>query len=219
MKTGDTPECGFVEQPDGSIVWGATWEPGPYSGPEPICVVYHLESCGAWIPFSAWTRDPEFDVCTTCYQKQPAERANPKRCSTCKKGKVVTRKPVDVHDCDWIERESTLYHHESGGGCGEPSVSAYAEPASIPGRIWIAEGVIVVDGWEHGADGSREPKTPLTDAALLVMGYRRVHGPTPDPFAGGTEGDTFHDERTGERYPDDDGEWCCWVSGLDDLRQ
>jgi hypothetical protein len=199
MTTENIPACGFIEDHDGSIEWGSTWDPGSYSGPEPICVVYHLESCGAWIPFSAWTRDPEFDICTSCYKRQPAERANPKRCTTCKKRKVVTRKPIDEHDCDWIEKKVTLYHHESGGSSdGMPHVNAYAEPGKVPGRIWIAEGVTVAD----------LDKTPLTDAALLAMGYRRVQGPTPDPFAGGVEGDTFHDERTDERVPDDDGEHC-----------
>jgi hypothetical protein len=54
----------------------------------------------------------------------------------------------------------------------------------------------------------RDDEKLLTDADLLAMGHRRVHGPTPDPFAGGIEGDTFYDKRTGERYPDDDGKQC-----------
>lgn len=200
MDANNIPACGFREEIDGTITWGDSWQPGPHAGPEPICIQYHLEDCGAWIPFSAWTKDEEFDICESCYKRQPSERADLKRCTNCGNGNVVTRKCIDMHDCDWIAKEETLYHHESGSGSGMPYVGVYAEPAKVPGRIWIADGMSVV-----GVSG----ETPLTDEMLLAMGYRRVHGPTPDPFAGGIEGDTFYDERTGERVPDDDGEYCC----------
>jgi hypothetical protein len=57
--TGNFPECGFRENTDGSIVWGSRWDRD--SAPAPVCIVYHFEDdCGAWIPFTAWTRDPQF---------------------------------------------------------------------------------------------------------------------------------------------------------------
>jgi hypothetical protein len=196
--TGDTPECGFVEQPDGTIVWGSAWEPGSYSGPEPICIEYRLESCGAWIPFTTWTLDAPVGICSVCHlvSYRDGQAASP-RCRWCGKDAVVASRSLDHHDCDWIEREQTLYHHCSGGGGRAPNVGGFSEPEALPGRIWIADGVTV-----------RNDEKLLTDDDLLAMGYRRVHGPTPDPFADGIEGETFYDDRTGDRHPDDDGERC-----------
>jgi hypothetical protein len=165
MSTRDFPECGFIEHPDGTVEWGSTWEPGPYSDPEPICIEYQQNKAGAWVPFQAWV-----------------------------KGRYGT----DMHDCDWVEAEATLYHHDSGGG--GPYVGGYAEPERMPGRIWIADGVTV-----RGASGNK----PLSDAELLAIGIKRVHGPTPRPFAMASEGDTFHCDTCDDCVPDEKGGKCC----------
>ena len=199
MTTRDIHECGFIEHSDGTIEWGSTWEPGRYAGPEPICIEYRFEQdCNVWIPFTTWTSDAPIGICSACHMVSSREgEAISPRCRWCGKDAVVASRGLDHHDCDWIEREQTLYHHCSGGGGRAPNVGGFSTPEGLPGRIWIAEGVTVRDGDKL-----------LTDDDLLAMGYRRVHGPTPDPFAGGVEGETFYDERTSERVPDDDGERC-----------
>lgn len=123
------------------------------------------------------------------------------------------RKPngyIDLQDCDWIESRDELWHHESGGG--DPYVNKFAESGKLPGRIWIAEGVEIVDGWEHGWNPERRVKKPLTDDALLGMGIRRVHGPTPDPISEAREGDVQYCDVCKECVPDDELDPCCVCS-------
>ena len=117
---------------------------------------------------------------------------------------VRERGYITMHNCDWIESSGELYHHESGGG--EPYVGGFFAPEKLSGRIWISEGTTV-----YSADSEHQP---LSDADLLSMGIRRVHGPTPAPFEDAMEGGTFHDERSGERLPDDDGELCSCCSEM-----
>ena len=120
------------------------------------------------------------------------------------------RKPngyIDLHDCDWIESREELWHHESGGG--DPYVNRYVNTAALYGRIWIADGVSVYDG---GAEPKRRAKKPLTDEALLGMGIRRVHGPTPDPISEAREGDVRWCEVCKEHVPDDETDPCCVCS-------
>lgn len=114
---------------------------------------------------------------------------------------------IDMHDCDWIESSEELWHHESGGG--DPYVNKYAAPEKLHGRIWIAEGVKIVDAFEHGMNPKRLPKTPLTDEALLGMGIRRVHGPTPDPISDANEGDVQWCAVCKDFVPDDELDLCC----------
>jgi hypothetical protein len=105
---------------------------------------------------------------------------------------------LDMHECDWVEAEATLYYHDAGGG--DPYVGGYVDPDRLPGRIWIADGVTV-----RGARGDK----PLSDADLIAIGIRRVHGPTPRPLAMACEGDTFHCEACEDRVPDEKGGKCC----------
>jgi hypothetical protein len=164
------PKCGFIERPDGELVWGSKWQPGPYADPEPIAVEYQQNRAGAWVPHQAWVKDV-------------------------RRGHEY----IDMHDCDWVESESTLYHHNAGGG--DPYVNAYAQAERLPGRIWIAAEVTV-----HHA-GERE-RGPLSDADMLAMGLKRVHGPTPAPFAEADEDDTFYCETCDDRVPDERGGKC-----------
>jgi hypothetical protein len=161
------PECGFIEQPDGTIAWGSAWEPGGYD-PEPVAVEYSQLETGAWVPRQAWVKDENGYI--------------------------------DLHDCDWIESREELHHHESGGG--DPYINGWSEPEKMPGRLWMADGTkIRSDGWGG-------PPRVLSDEGLRAIGVKRVHGPTPAPFAYAVEGSTFYDERTKQRVPDDDGETC-----------
>lgn len=50
------PGFAFREEPDGTITWGSTWEPGPYAGGEPVMVEYDQTKSGLWVPRQAWVR-------------------------------------------------------------------------------------------------------------------------------------------------------------------
>ncbi len=119
---------------------------------------------------------------------------------------VWTRSPssLNMHDFDWIESRQELYHHESGGGI--PYVNGWSEPEHLGRRIWIADGTVVTsDGW-----GSAE--LVLSDDDLIALGIRRVHGPTPAPFADAIEGDVFWCEVCEDYFPNEEGEGvgdCC----------
>jgi len=82
-------------------------------------------------------------------------------------------------DCDYASGQ--LYHHDAGGG--PPYAVAYNEPGSCPARIWIREDVDVFDG--------SVDRVVLSDEDLRARGYLRVHGPMPDPLAGGLEGRVY----------------------------
>ncbi len=51
------PAFAFREADDGTITWGASWEPGPYADPEPVVVEYDQAESGLWVPRQAWVRD------------------------------------------------------------------------------------------------------------------------------------------------------------------
>jgi hypothetical protein len=114
---------------------------------------------------------------------------------------------IDMHDCDWIESRGEMYHHESGGG--DPYVNGWSEPERLRGRMWIAEGVAVT------SDGFKSERRALSDADLLDLGLRRVHGPTPAPFEDAIDGEVFWCEVCKDYFPDEDDEGitdCCCCS-------
>ena len=110
---------------------------------------------------------------------------------------------IEMHDCDWIESRRELYHHDSGDS--DPYVNGWMEPARLPGRLWLAAGVVVTDA------GS--PPRVLSDDDLLAIGIRRVHGPTPAPFEDAHEGDVLWCDVCQEDIPDDEDDitdcFCC----------
>lgn len=118
---------------------------------------------------------------------------------------------IDMHDCDWIESRGELYHHESGGG--DPYVNGWSDPERLPGRMWIADGVVVTS-IEVTSDGFSERRV-LSDADLLDIGIQRVHGPTPAPFEEAIDGEVFWCEVCKDYIPDEDDEGitdCCCCS-------
>lgn len=164
----DLPSCGFREHDDGSIEWGSSWEPGPYANPEPLCVVYHDNKSGAWVPFSVWVKDDDGDVLE--------------------------------FDCEWSAAMSSLYYDDADAGGDSILVGWYAKPEGLPARIWIAAGVTV-----RSAD---HKQAALSDSDLLAMGYKRIRGPTPDPFGGADQGGTFYCDACDDNFPDEEASRC-----------
>lgn len=80
------------------------------------------------------------------------------------------------YDCDHVGGH--LYCHDAGGG--PPYASARSKPDPCPARIWIRDGVDVVDG--------STDRVVLSDEDLRERGYLRVHGSMPDPLADAIEG-------------------------------
>lgn len=106
---------------------------------------------------------------------------------------------IDMHDCDWVPSEGCIYHHYAGGG--QPYINGYVHAEELPGRIWIADGHHVLD-----ANGDRRP---LSDDDLIARGLRRVHGPTPAPFAGAVDGNVSWCEICDAYVDEDETSPCC----------
>jgi hypothetical protein len=117
---------------------------------------------------------------------------------------VFTRKWMRFHsgregwryqmfDGSWCDRDAQLHLYNSGGG-SNPYVHPYSEAATMPGRIWIADGQTVHDG--RKTDGS-----PLSDETLLAMGYQRIYEHPGDIFDDASDEPTTWCDECGDHIP------------------
>lgn len=139
------------------------------SDQDELAVVVFEEACGEWRPSQVFTR----------------------KWMRFHSGREGWR--YEMFDGSWCDRDAQLHLYNSGGG-SNPYVHPYSEAATMPGRIWIADGQTVHDG--RKTDGP-----PLSDETLLAMGYQRIHEHPGDIFDGASDNPTTWCEECGDNIP------------------
>lgn len=134
-------------------------------------------------------------------------------------------------DFDYSRTERTLYFHDSGsGGTPKAYVARFVKPDPPPAKLWVAEGVPIVDCGKSGRG--------VSDATLLKRGYvliprplllpKPYGGKTRNPFEAGEEGRTVYCGRCEDclgcddtNHPCEHIEWCdgCGLWVYADTRQ
>lgn len=104
-----------------------------------------------------------------------------------------------TYDFDYCGPKHGLYHHECGSGGRKYHIGRFCNPRGLPGKLWLADGVELVDfsGNPVTCEQARKWGYDLLAEPLLVDG-------DVDPFAHASEGRTVDCSVCGERMPEDD---------------
>lgn len=163
-------------EPEPAPVPSPTW-----NGEEVIAVIFH-EDDEKWQPHSIFTRRKISGLDES------------------------DRWTVNEYDAAYSKASGTTYVHLSGGSGYENQVHlhAYAYPEDMPGRIWLHQDTILVDGGKSRDDGDRT----ILRSELASMGHLLLEDFPDDAFDDCVEGDANWCEICQDNINEEEAFWC-----------